>query len=336
MNSINSNIQALRGICAVVVFMSHAMHVYNSQIIEFLDCTPFRLLYSGEVAVSIFFVLSGFFYYKEKTLTVSGYVNSIIKKIKRIYPAHVLFLTIGFILLTLYQRYNINNDVNVSVWFQEFWKKPVSIVEYLKGCTVLLPYDANLINPPVWYLEPEVKMFIIMPLLIFVLNKKGWWLSIPIVLLCTIGRIPVVNCVGYYLLGALARKYNESFYYSLCKSHIGLFVCLFVSIVLLNIEHEIQVNNSYTNMISCVGACILIIILFNTNIDFFKKSIFKFFGTISYEFYLCHFVVLLGLKPFISGVSLIIVSFFISLFFAFVTSNLTSKIFVEHEFKKDN
>lgn len=65
MNNKNLNIQALRGFCAVVVFFSHALHIYNCELIDSLDKTPFRFFYAGEVAVSIFFVLSGFFYYTE-------------------------------------------------------------------------------------------------------------------------------------------------------------------------------------------------------------------------------------------------------------------------------
>ena len=88
----NLNIQALRGVCAIMVFLSHSMHVYNCEIVHTLDRTPLRLLYAGEVAVSIFFVLSGFFYYnKSSGFSLRQYINTIIKKTKRIYPPPISF-----------------------------------------------------------------------------------------------------------------------------------------------------------------------------------------------------------------------------------------------------
>ena len=130
MNNKNSNIQALRGICAIIVFFSHSLHVYNNGIIDYIDKTPLYILYAGKVAVSIFFVLSGFFYYTENKYVVA-YKNTIVKKIKRIYPAHIIFLTIGFILVNLYSKNNLYNDYNTTEWFQSFWKTPVPITEGL-------------------------------------------------------------------------------------------------------------------------------------------------------------------------------------------------------------
>lgn len=333
----NLNIQALRGVCAIMVFLSHSMHVYNCEIVHTLDRTPLRLLYAGEVAVSIFFVLSGFFYYnKSSDFSLRQYINTIIKKTKRIYPPHIIFLTIGFILLTVYQKFGWHDDFNTTDWFQGFWKSQVSFIEFLKGCSVVLLPDTNLINPPVWYLEAEVKMFITMPFLVYVFNKKGWWLSIPILIFCTFWKIPAISCVGYYVLGALARKYNEQCYCLICRSKTSFFICLFVALGLLNIENEVFVNNRFTNMISCLGACIVIIILYNKKIKILEKHTLQFFGTISYDFYLCHFIVLLSLKPFISGVSLIIVSFIVSLLIAYTSYKILANINIHYGLKKDN
>lgn len=337
MSNKNLNIQALRGFCAIVVFLSHALHIYNSELIDFLDKTPFRFFYAGEVAVSIFFVLSGFFYYTEnKNVKFTSYKKMVIKKIKRIYPAHILFLTIGFILLNIYQKNCLFNDSNTTEWFYSFWKTPVSLIQYIQGCSIILLPDTNLINPPVWYLEAEVKMFIIMPLLVPFLNKRGWWLTLLIILICTIWKIPVFSCVGYYVLGALARKCNDLIYGKINSSHISLFIYLFIAIGLLNVENEVDINNRYTGMISCIGACLLIIVLYNTKIKFFENRIFQFLGSISYEFYLCHFVVLLALSSFFSSFLLIVVSFIISILLAYFSNRIITKIFSGYENKKNN
>ena len=61
----NKNIQALRGICAIIVFLSHSLHVNDIEWVISLHNSPLHFFFDGEVAVSVFFVISGFFYYKE-------------------------------------------------------------------------------------------------------------------------------------------------------------------------------------------------------------------------------------------------------------------------------
>ena len=75
-------------------------------------------------------------------------------------------------------------------------------------------------------------------------------------------------------------------------------------------------------MLSCIGASILIIILYNTKIIFLQKKVFQFLGHISYELYLCHFIVLLALKPFINNIALTVVSLMISILLAYISNRI--------------
>lgn len=323
----NKNIQALRGICALMVFFSHSLHVYDSSVVTFLHNSVLHIFFDGEIAVCVFFVLSGYFYFKEDSFSFIKYKNAFLKKAKKIYPPHWVFLTIGFVISTLYQRYNLFNDIGSSEWFSCFWKKPVSFGELLRGYSVILKPDPHLINPPVWYLEAEVTMFFIMPLAVYYFNKFGWIFSFPLILLSTFYKIPLIPWFGAYLLGAIAKKYVKMILKVLDYNKFTIPFFVLIGLLLLNVENELFVHNSVTTMISCLGACILIVILFDKRVRLFECIVFQFMGDISYEFYLCHFIVLLALKPFVSNVLLyIIICIMTSIFLAFYVKRLLQRV----------
>lgn len=315
----NKNIQALRGICAIMVFLSHSLHVNDIEWVSVLHNSPFHLFFDGGVAVSVFFVISGFFYYKDASFSKENYFRSISRKISKIYPPHIIFLTLGVVILSIFQQYGINDYSGASQWFAGFWQKKVTVLDFLKSCTVVLPNDTNLINPPVWYLMAEVTMFLVMPILVPSLNRIGWGFSLIIIILCMIIKVPLIPWVGYYLVGALFHRYDRIIMRFIDSNKLTLWCAILIGIVLLNIENEITIDNRTTAMLSCVGAGIIILVLFNKRVDIYELEGLQFLGNISYEFYLCHFIVLLSLRPFISNAYWL-------LFFAAFVSVLLAKL----------
>ena len=55
----NSSIQSLRGICAIVVFLSHSLCMFKSTFVTYLMESPMHLFFDGKCAVYIFFAISG-------------------------------------------------------------------------------------------------------------------------------------------------------------------------------------------------------------------------------------------------------------------------------------
>lgn len=161
-NKLNYNIQYLRGICAIVVFFSHSLNIYKIGWVQSLMPTHFHFFFDGQWAVIFFFTLSGFYYYRETQFSVRGYIRGLVKKSLRIYPPHLLSLIIGWIMLTVYIKYGIYVDSNeMTAWASKFWQDNVSLKELLCNAMVLAPHNPDAINPPSWYLSPEVKMFIL-------------------------------------------------------------------------------------------------------------------------------------------------------------------------------
>ena len=58
------SIQGLKGIAALMVYFSHALCMSISPL-NHLNDTPLHIFYDGQIAVVIFIVISGFFYYKK-------------------------------------------------------------------------------------------------------------------------------------------------------------------------------------------------------------------------------------------------------------------------------
>lgn len=70
MKKLNLNIQGARGICTLMVFFGHATGAYNIPWLQNHMNNPLRLLLDGHAAVIFFFVLSGYFYYTDKCITI--------------------------------------------------------------------------------------------------------------------------------------------------------------------------------------------------------------------------------------------------------------------------
>lgn len=166
----STSIQGLKGVCAIVVFLSHSLLMYKSDIIANLQSSPLHLFFDGQCAVIIFFCISGFFYYTQEPLTIKKYIAKVKKKVIRIYPAYILSMVIGLLLCNLMIKYDHSLFTD---WSNQFWQTKVGIKEFIWQLPVILPgSNPNLINPPTWYLNTEVKMFLIMPLVVGLFNKS--------------------------------------------------------------------------------------------------------------------------------------------------------------------
>lgn len=83
--SYNLSIQGLKGIAALVVFFSHSLNIIQNNFVQEIGKTPLHLFFDGQCSVILFFVISGFFYYREKVIDKTNYIKLIKKKIIRIY-----------------------------------------------------------------------------------------------------------------------------------------------------------------------------------------------------------------------------------------------------------
>ena len=187
-NQLNLNIQGLKGIAAIVVFLSHALNMYKISWVQDFMNTPMHLFFDGQCSVIIFLTLSGFFYYKAGKLKALDYhyMEGLKKKIIRIYPQYIICIIVGTILCNILCICSYNEDLFTS-WSSSFWTQPISMVQLISQIPIFVGLNPDLIDPPVWYLLYEVRAFFIIPIVVIVVNK------------CTIGGGKVSdNCFILY------------------------------------------------------------------------------------------------------------------------------------------
>lgn len=297
----------IRGGCALQVFLSHALNIYHADWVEWLNHTPLCFFIDGNCAVVVFFVLSGYFYYKEKVLSVGEYLNGIRKKCLHIFPAFWLSLIIGFLFCNYYVGLNMMGE-NLTGWSKAFWVSNVSITELLKSASILIPHNWDAINPASWYIQVEVEMFIIMPIVVSVYNRArndGKWYLYLLWCVLVIGGLLYSRNMLAYLVGASFHKFKPLFDKIAMSKYCLLRIVIAVG--LLNIKNEIPMVRtlpgfgSVVLIIQAIGAAVIISTIIGMDSNRFNKfKLLIFVGNISYEIYILHFIVLLILRPFFS------------------------------------
>ena len=202
-----------------------------------------------------------------------------------------------------------------TTWSNSFWKEGVGYVELFKQMTLIIPSDTTLLNPPIWYLWIEVKMFFLMPIITFLWNKNGPKIVIPILMLCAIFMFFEAVCL--YFIGFMVRwLYEEKKIWIEKISVISLGAMMFVSFALLDISNitSLEASLFYINLLQSIGAAFIVLFFYMMGRDFYlnKKAItiVSFIGNISYEVYLFHFLFLLIYKSLnLTTVSYLLLSF---------------------------
>lgn len=312
------SIQGMKGLAAFMVFLSHALCTPVSLFYEIKD-TPWHLFYDGQIAVMIFIVIGGFFYYKEETPSIHKYLGGVKKKVLRIYPAFAITMILGYFICNNHDAWD--KEIFTD-WSNKFWCEKVELSELLKQLTILVPHDSDLINPPIWYIGMEVRLFLIIPLIIMLCNYikyTNWILLIPLSLVCFFNT----NFYSVCICGCLARiiyiKYKDrsqsnKIWYKLLKYSIPVF-----SVILLNSRNMFDISLSSSFGLQAIGASMIVLCISIYNYRFLSNKFLLWLGELSYEFYLCHFIVLMYLRSYYHDyISFTIICFIFSLILSFI------------------
>lgn len=120
----------------------------------------------------------------------------------------------------------------------------------------------------------------------------------------------VVGCLAKVLYMKLKENINiEAWSYKLLSS-----LLLLICVILINIRNEIEINPTIAFGIQALSAAFIVLIVYTNNYKILSNRLLVWFGNISYEFYLVHFVVLLALRSYYyNSVSYILVCLAISI-----------------------
>ena len=326
------SIQYVRGIAALFVVLFHFRYILNgvySQ--QDLGNLLFRW---GEIGVDAFFIISGFIicYATENDRSKLSFV---IKRIFRIYPVYLLFLS-AFILLLFLSGKNISiqNIINGVL---------ISPQKYSDGA----PFYGYSFLVVAWSLFYEIAFYFIFMISMFFSHKYRVYICSFIIFISTISLQLYFN--GEFLLGAKGGTNKEG---------LGVINILSSSMMLIFIIGMLMYDfiKNYGELISNKINCTLILLLSSTlfiycyltgfnswhgvdravvfiapliiSLILFeiknknKKNIkwISFLGDISYSLYLCHLIVVLFYNNF--GGSFFSASSGLSRFFILVTTSI--------------
>ncbi|GLV63143.1 acyltransferase [Bacillus mycoides] len=355
-------LDSLRGIAAIIVLLGHFLALFpilGKKVMYSTFGTYFSILWQGHSAVIIFFVLSGFVlslpFYKG---TEFNYLKYLIKRVCRIYIPYImiLFIAIG---IKLGMHSKIGTIPGLVQWGS--WNIEVSFNRVIDHILFLREFNSDAFIMVIWSLVHEMRISIVFPLIIFLLLRVNWKVSIGIAMfLSVIGYLLMKNIPSefnmpvstnyfitlhyssMFIIGALLAKNREYLVSKIINSKVKYILLplglLFFSypripfMLLSKLIGEIDYD-LYLIIIDwyiCFGAVLIILSALSSKL-FSKLLLIKpvqFIGEISYSLYLVHPIVLLTTVHIFYGKISVPLILLISFLFTMVVSVLCYK-FIE-------
>ncbi|WP_329766593.1 acyltransferase [Bacillus nitratireducens] len=355
-------LDSLRGIAAIIVLLGHFLALFpilGKKVMYSTFGAYFSILWQGHSAVIIFFVLSGFVlslpFYKG---TEFNYLKYLIKRVCRIYIPYIviLFIAIG---IKLGVHSKIGTIPGLVQWGS--WNIEVSFNRVMDHILFLREFNSDAFIMVIWSLVHEMRISIVFPLIIFLLLRVNWKLSMGIAMfLSVIGYLLMKNIPSefnmpvstnyfitlhyssMFIIGALLAKNREYLVSKIINSKVKYILLplglLFFSypripfMLLSKLIGEIDYD-LYLIIIDwyiCFGAVLIILSALSSKL-FSKLLLIKpvqFIGEISYSLYLVHPIVLLTTVHIFYGKISVPLILLISFLFTMVVSVLCYK-FIE-------
>lgn len=293
--------EGLRGLAVFLVFLTHynsgnPMTAGNTN----LGAVSRQLAYIGSTGVDLFFVLSGFLIYGMVISRSDGFVSFMSRRAKRIYPAFIVVLTV-YVLLSLAAP--------------EYGKIGGSLHErvlYLAENALLLPglFPVKPMIAVSWTLSYEVFYYLAIPLVVTALALRSRTAVWRVLFFASVAAAAViVYCAGYsshrgdewgyvqrirlimFVAGILCYEALESRRIRSPGSFIGL-CCLVVGMLSTFVPGSAMAGNTLHMCILFVSYSMLCLACFKEQhgwlAGLFSQTPLRWFGNMSYSYYLTH------------------------------------------------
>lgn len=306
------SLEGLRGIAAFVVVLYHFLGQYYpslvngtpNQIMTYsgvelkIATTPFNVLYNGDYAVYIFFVLSGFVlsYKFYQTGDPKAITSSAFKRYFRLVIPVIFSVMCFYVLYTLQLPYGPKNKIADFGLFD-------AIYEGLFG--VFFREGSSSYNPVLWtmYFEFFGSFLVFGLCLIVVKNRNRFWIYLLFIFILWNSNFLA------FLIGMMICDYKSSglnIHNKFLKLGL-LLVALFLGSyphAIGRLEGAVTINETMYSFLyfgdssgrfyHTIGAGLLLLVLINSKTldKFLSIKPFQFLGFISFSMYVIHFAVL--------------------------------------------
>jgi peptidoglycan/LPS O-acetylase OafA/YrhL len=165
------SLDSLRGIAALIVVLHHARLMFP-ETPAWIKYTPLRVLISGQSAVILFFILSGFVLYLTLcSKNVHSYWSFAIKRFARIYPPFCVAILLSAVLWYMVAPMPMSG---VGDWANDLnWQLKPTLSVVLGH--LAMPDDEALysLDNVMWSLVIELRLSLVFPLIAF-LVRRNW------------------------------------------------------------------------------------------------------------------------------------------------------------------
>lgn len=326
-------LDGLRGLAATTVLLAHTITVgklnYSHSLIwKIINYSPLRVFFGGYPPVILFFVLSGFvlalpFLDVQRD---NRYVAFIVKRICRIYIPYLIAIILAVIIRCLFHWNTVRgfDVVNIS------WTAPITLKLVLQHILMIDSFNNEAFDPVIWSLTQEMRISIVFPLIMFIVLRYNWRISVLLG-----GLVSFVGIFGNYffnhytnlpndymttlefsymfIIGATVAKHRSKL---TCiwenvtpRKKVLLIICAFICYVY---GYGIPFFRSWITMAGTVVFLIWALCSSSFQGVLTVKPV-RFLGKISYSMYLFHILVLFSLSNILFGVIPFWVIWFISL-----------------------
>jgi peptidoglycan/LPS O-acetylase OafA/YrhL len=315
-------LDSLRGLAACTVLLCHLIIVKESTF-TFVMRTPLRLFNNGHAAVMLFFVLSGFVLSLPFLKSKVNYSSYLTKRIFRIYFPYVVAVTVSMIASTVFYQHQI---AGLSGWFNGSWTNLPDLNLIGEHLVMIGNIHTEDFNKVIWSLVQEMRISLIFPLLVLIVKRFDYKISLAFCLLCSV--IAATNNLYHFQTSyGLNTNYFETLAYiplfmlgSYLAKHKGRIVDLFntfgtigkAALVLLALATysfsesiipkilNLGLLKPFQSMIQdyCIGLGAAIFLIFalgsSKAVHILAIKPIVFLGKISYSLYLYHLIVILA------------------------------------------
>ncbi|KGR76206.1 acyltransferase family protein [Ureibacillus manganicus] len=350
------SLDSLRGVSALIVVVFHCLIAFalfadalNFQFandtIKFLTLSPLKVFWSGNEAVLLFFVLSGFVLFlpfiNQKQQRYSVYIT---KRFFRIYIPYIVLMGVSTILAILLMDYKDNSGL--SLHYVNRWDHEVTIsaiIAYL----LMINYELTNVNGVVWSLIHEMRISIIFPFVAYIIYKLNFIKSFIITgvawAILYYGILYVNDAVDFGKYEIIVANIGQTIWYSIfffAGSFLAKYMHLFtflkksgwfvkliifiISILLINAKsmfHIFEIS-SYKGpqIVALFGIMLLFILVLNSTLadKILTQRPLLWLGKVSYSLYLVHIPVIMA--------TTIILGKYIAIEFAFIIAIVLSLV----------
>jgi peptidoglycan/LPS O-acetylase OafA/YrhL len=289
-------------------------------VLHHLLSTPLAAFVAGSQMVILFFVLSGMVLALPRFAGRKiPYGRYLLARALRLYPAVWTAAALSVLVFVVVGPH-MEHGFTTWVRLQFDGRLPSSSIFHAVG--VILPFDTTRLDGPMWSLEQELRMSVLLPLLVFVVRRyhAPVVFSVAIVLivegtastyvLSSWQWTPVA--AGCFLLGILLARHREALdhrWAAMPKSTrrlvgLGILLAFWIPNYWSNLA---LIQRFLFNLIPALGACAFIVAAQGPGLrQRLSARVPAWLGRISYSLYLVHVVVMhlvLGLRP--AGVGVI-------------------------------